>query len=77
MAVDIVIPADLWEEDMEAVITDWLVSDGAQVAEGTLVAEIMVSKTQFEIHAPATGIVTITAPRETVVTKGAVIGSVG
>ena len=32
MATDVVIPTDLWDEDSEAAITAWLVSDGAQVA---------------------------------------------
>ena len=49
----IVIADDLWEGDAEAVITSWLVSDGAEVAAGDLVAEIMSEKAQFEIEAPA------------------------
>ena len=76
MATDIVIPTDLWEEDEETVITTWLVSDGASVEEGALVAEIMTAKVQYEIHAPASGTLSITAEAEAVVPKGAVIGKI-
>ncbi len=77
MAVDIVIPSDLWEEDSETVITNWFLSDGADVTKGTLVAEIMTEKVQFEILAPADGTLKILAQVDDVVAKGAVIGSIG
>lgn len=76
MATDIVIPSDLWEEDEETVITTWLVSDGASVEEGALIAEIMTAKVQYEIQAPASGTLSITAEAEAVVPKGAVIGKI-
>ena len=73
---DIIIPTDLWEEDEEAVITTWLVSDGATVEEGALIAEIMTAKVQYEINAPASGTVTIKEEADAVVPKGAVIGTI-
>ena len=73
---DIIIPTDLWEEDEETVITTWLVSDGATVEEGTLIAEIMTAKVQYEINAPASGTVTIKEVADAVVPKGAVIGAI-
>lgn len=76
MAVDIVIPKDLWKEDTEAVITNWLASDGTSVTKGALVAEIMTEKVQFEILAPADGVLTILAQVDDIVAKGAIIGSV-
>lgn len=76
MATDITIPTDLWEEDEECVITGWLVDDGATVEEGALIAEIMTAKVQYEVHAPASGIVKITEETDAVVAKGAVIGTV-
>lgn len=76
MAVDIVIPSDLWEEDTETVITNWFVSDGATVEKDVLVAEIMTEKVQFEITAPAGGSLKILAQVDDVVSKGAVIGSI-
>lgn len=76
MATDIIIPTDLWEEDEDAVITTWLVSDGATVEEGALIAEIMTAKVQYEINAPAPGTVTIKEEADAVVPKGAVIGTI-
>lgn len=75
--MDVTIPTDLWDEDSDAVITSWLVSDGAQVNEGDLVAEIMVEKVQHEVKAPASGTISISQPVEAVVAKGSVIGSIG
>ena len=76
MATDITIPTDLWEEDEEAVITSWLVNDGAAVEEGALIAEIMTAKVQYEITAPASGTIKIEKDVDAVVAKGAVIGTV-
>lgn len=77
MAVDIIIPDDLWEEDTEAVITSWLSSTGASVDEGDLIAEIMTEKVQHDITAPASGTLTITKEVDEIVRKGDVIGTVG
>lgn len=76
MATDITIPADLWEGDEETVITLWLANDGGTVAEGALVAEVMTGKAQYEIRAPASGILRITRAADAVVAKGAVIGTI-
>ena len=74
--MDVTIPTNLWEEDSDAVITSWLVSDGASVQEGDLIAEIMVEKVQHEVHAPTSGTIKITQEQEAVVSKGSVIGSI-
>jgi len=76
MAVAVTIPTDLWEEDSEAVITSWLVSDGASVAEGQLIAEIMVEKVQHEVKAPGSGKIAIGQQAEAVVKKGEEIASI-
>ncbi|UVJ46372.1 lipoyl domain-containing protein [Pseudomonas sp. LS1212] len=76
MTTPIVIANDLWEGDAEAVITSWLVSDGAEVAQGDLVAEIMSEKAQFEIEAPASGVLKILEEEDAVITKGVTIGQV-
>jgi pyruvate/2-oxoglutarate dehydrogenase complex dihydrolipoamide acyltransferase (E2) component len=76
MSTPIVIANDLWDGDAEAVITAWLVSDGAEVAPGDLVAEIMSEKAQFEIEAPVAGGPKITAGEDAVIAKGATIGVV-
>ncbi|MDT4834755.1 Biotin-requiring enzyme [compost metagenome] len=76
MSTPILIADDLWEGDVEAVITAWLVSDGAEVAQGDLVAEIMSEKAQFEIEAPASGVLKILEEEDAVVAKGATIARV-
>ena len=76
MATVIVIPETLWEEDTEAAITSWLISDGAEVEAGALIAEIMTEKVQHEIEAPASGIVQILKEVDAVVAKGDVIGRI-
>ena len=76
MATDIIIPTDLWEEDEDAVITTWLISDGATVTEGALIAEIMTAKVEYEVTAPASGVVSIKEEADAVVPKGGVIGTI-
>lgn len=74
---DIIVPADMWEEDVEGVIVSWLYNDGAQIEEGKPVAEVMVEKIQSDVLAPASGTLSIVEPADTVVKKGQVIGKVG
>ncbi|MCR8722697.1 lipoyl domain-containing protein [Frigidibacter sp. ROC022] len=77
MATDVKVPQDLWQDDsMEAVITNWLASDGATVKKGALLAEIMVEKSQFEVAAPADGVLKITRQADAIVRKGDVIGQI-
>jgi len=76
LLTDIIIPVDLWEEDSEAVITSWLVSDGASVKNGALLAEIMTEKIQHEIEAPIAGTLEITKQVDDIVKKGDVIGRI-
>jgi pyruvate/2-oxoglutarate dehydrogenase complex dihydrolipoamide acyltransferase (E2) component len=73
---DITVPDDLWDTDDEGVIFSWVYADGAVVEQGKLVAELTVEKAQLELNAPASGRLTILAPAETVVRKGAVIGRI-
>lgn len=76
IAMDIIIPKDLWDEDLETVITTWLISDGANVEKDALIAEIMTAKVQYEIRAPASGTISIKEQADSVVPKGAVIGTI-
>ncbi|MEH6471121.1 MAG: lipoyl domain-containing protein [Halopseudomonas sp.] len=76
MSTDIVVLADLWEEDEDAVITTWLTSDGGQVDEGDTVAEVMVQKAQHEILAPASGTLEIVKDADETVSKGDLIGRI-
>jgi pyruvate/2-oxoglutarate dehydrogenase complex dihydrolipoamide acyltransferase (E2) component len=73
---DITVPADLWDTEEEGVILTWIYANGATVEKDNVLAELMVEKAQLEITAPAAGTLTILAPADTVVRKGAVIGRI-
>lgn len=75
MSTDVIIPADLWEEDNEAVITAWLVDNGAKVEAGEVIAELMVEKIQHELLAPAAGTLSIISEIDDVVAKGATVAT--
>jgi len=68
---DVVIPSGLWSADDEAAISAWLYADGDAVAEGAIIAEIMVEKSSFELIAPVSGILRIEVAAETPVRAGA------
>lgn len=70
MSTEVIIPIDLWEDDEEGVITSWLVSDGSQVKADALLVEVMVAKAQFEITAPASGVISIRKAEDEMVSKG-------
>lgn len=76
MAISVKVPTDLWQGDDEAVLTSWLTSDGSWVNEGTLLAEIMVAKSQFEITAPGSGKIKLLRSVEDVLAKGDEIASI-
>lgn len=69
---DVIIPTGLWNDGDEAAISAWLYSDGDNVAEGAVIAEIMVEKSSFELVAPAAGSLTILVPAEEAVRPGQV-----
>jgi pyruvate/2-oxoglutarate dehydrogenase complex dihydrolipoamide acyltransferase (E2) component len=46
------------------------------VKEGDLIAEIMAEKAQYEIRAPASGVIAIVKAADEIVAKGDVIGSI-
>lgn len=69
---DVTIPAGLWSADDEAAISAWLYADGDAVAEGAIIAEIMVGKSSFELIAPVSGTLRINIAAETLVRAGAV-----
>lgn len=77
--MEIRIPADLWDVNKipEGVVNRWMVEDGGQVDQGTVVAVVTAEKTEFDIAAPSGGVLKIRVPADGVVTPGAVIGTVG
>lgn len=74
--MDIIISDDVLDDDAEAVITVWFVNAGEQIMKGALMVEIMAAKVQYEMLAPASGILNIVAGVDAVVRKGDIIGSI-
>jgi pyruvate/2-oxoglutarate dehydrogenase complex dihydrolipoamide acyltransferase (E2) component len=62
----------LWRNNMlpEGILERWLVVDGAIVREGHAVAEIRIEGALHDIVAPATGRLTVSAPRLAVIEPG-------
>ena len=78
MPTAVTIPADLWDEDDRTGATLlWLLADGAQVAEGDVIAEVVVEKVTLELQAPAAGVLSIAVAPETVVNKGDQVATIG
>jgi pyruvate/2-oxoglutarate dehydrogenase complex dihydrolipoamide acyltransferase (E2) component len=76
VSVDIVVPREMWGENLEGVVVTWIYQNGATVAKGQPVAEIMVEKAQLELVAPASGRLTILAAPETVIGRDQVVGRI-
>jgi len=73
--IEVTVP-DVWGEDKdkEGVIVNWFYAEGARVAAGTVIAEGMVEKVNFEIPAPAGGVLSrVLAPVDTPIKPGAAI----
>ena len=73
---DVVIPSDLWDAHIEGAITTWYVDNGDVVAEGDLLTEIMVEKVQYEVEAPAAGVIALRAAENDVVKAGDIIATI-
>lgn len=76
MSMEVIIPLDLWEEDGDGAIANWLVSDGSAVTQGSVIVEVMIEKVQYEIEAPVSGTLAITKVEEEIVSKGDVIATI-
>lgn len=73
---EISIPEGLWRGTDQGVIAAWLYEDGNEVEKHSVVATLMIEKTQIDIDAPATGTLRILKPAETPVIPGDVIGEI-
>lgn len=62
--------------DSEGVVATWFATDGAPVQAGDLLAEVQVSKTSEEVHAPASGTLRHVAAEGQVLAQGAVLGHI-
>jgi len=58
------------------VITVWFVNSGEHIIKNALMVEIMAAKVQYEMVAPASGVLNIVSGVDAVVRKGDVIGSI-
>ena len=74
--MDIRISDDILDDDAEAVITVWFVNSGEHIIKNGLMVEIMAAKVQYEMVAPASGVLSIFSGVDAVVRKGDVIGSI-
>jgi pyruvate/2-oxoglutarate dehydrogenase complex dihydrolipoamide acyltransferase (E2) component len=58
--IEIRIPDEAWadvEEGTEALLDEWFVAAGDEVAEGQIIGSVMVVKTAIELVAPAAGVI--------------------
>ncbi|GGD57508.1 lipoyl domain-containing protein [Croceicoccus mobilis] len=72
----VVVPADLWDDGSTAVLGTWLFSDGEQVTEGAIIAEVMRDKASYEIAAPASGTLRTHVAEDDEIALGAAIGTI-
>lgn len=71
--IPVIVPEGTWEGSDPGSVANWFFENGALVREGDLLCEVMTEKVTHEIHAPASGVLTIRAPTDTVVYKTGVI----
>lgn len=62
--------------EAEGVLATWFVTNGDQVTEGTLIAEVAVDKVDMEIPAPATGIIHLLAKEGDIVRQGTIVARI-
>jgi len=72
------IPEGLWDTSVvaEGVISNWYFDEGSSVEAGSVIAVIMVEKTEYDIEAPASGKLHILTETKGMVTPGALIGQI-
>ena len=75
MATEIILPKLGFSMD-EAILSEWLVSDGAEVKEGEPLFVLESDKSQQEIESPASGTVKISAQAGESYKVGAVLGEI-
>jgi len=73
---EVIVPNDGWEGDAPGAVSVWFYSDGQQVAQDSLLAEVMVEKATVEIHAPAAGRLHIRISADGLVHKGDVLATI-
>ncbi|MEQ8433643.1 MAG: lipoyl domain-containing protein [Oceanicaulis sp.] len=76
MSIDIPAP-DVGEGVTHLIVAEWLKRPGDAVTEGELIVEVMTDKANFEVHAPASGVLKeICAEADEEVSVGAPLGRI-
>ena len=73
---DVIVPPDLWDEDLEGSLALWLVENGDVVSKGDVLCELMVEKATLELASPAAGKISLLVQPETPLKKGSVIARI-
>jgi pyruvate/2-oxoglutarate dehydrogenase complex dihydrolipoamide acyltransferase (E2) component len=74
---DVLFPSLSQEQpDAEGVLTTWFVGDGDPVAQGQLIAEVMVEKVSGDVHAPVGGHVKLLVAEDQTARQGDVIARI-
>jgi pyruvate/2-oxoglutarate dehydrogenase complex dihydrolipoamide acyltransferase (E2) component len=74
--MDVVLNKDFLGEEDEADLVEWLVEDGANVAEGEAIAQLETSKLVSDFVAPAAGSITFKVAAGEVVSVDDVIATI-
>ncbi|MCW2131235.1 lipoyl domain-containing protein [Arthrobacter sp. VKM Ac-2550] len=74
--MDIIVGQELLGAESEADLSEWLVEEGSEVAEGQAIAELETSKVQVEVVSPASGTLTYIAAEGDVVEPETIIARV-
>ncbi len=64
------------DPEAEGVVSTWFVSDGDQVDEGDLIAEVAVDKADMEIVAPQAGTISILVTEDQAVKQNSPIATI-
>ncbi|WP_099023614.1 biotin/lipoyl-containing protein [Mycolicibacterium palauense] len=64
------------DPDAEGVVSTWFVTDGDEVAEGDLIAEVAVDKADMEIVAPESGTITLLVAEDQGITQNSPIAKI-
>jgi pyruvate/2-oxoglutarate dehydrogenase complex dihydrolipoamide acyltransferase (E2) component len=75
MATEIIFPK-IGFSMTEGILAEWMVEDGAAVAEGQVLYSVETDKSTNEVEAPASGVVRIVGQTGETYEVGAIIGSI-
>ena len=67
---------DMWTGEEEGALSKWFVSDGASVREGDMIATVALEKTEYEIHAPCSGLINILVKEDDILRTGVSIAEI-